>query len=259
VTAVDLHAVIDGPSDAPPLVLGPSLGTTAAMWEPQVPTLAEHFRVIRYDARGHGASPVPPGPYTIDDFADDLLELLDRLGIDAAHIAGISLGGMTAMAFAAAHPARVNRLVLACTSAHLAAPEAWADRAAKVRADGTSAIADAVVARWTTPAYAAAHPEVMARLRQLLVDSPDDGYVAACGAIERMDLRDRLPAIAAATVVIAGAQDLAIPPVHAERIVAGLPKARLAILDPGAHLANIEQPEAFANLLIEHLRDGNSP
>jgi 3-oxoadipate enol-lactonase len=259
VSAVDLHATIDGPSDAPPLVLGPSLGTTTAMWEPQVEALSQHFRVIRYDARGHGASPVPPGPYTIDDFADDLLKLLDRLGIESAHIGGISLGGMTAMAFAAAHPERVDRLVLACTSAHLAAPEAWADRAAKVRAGGTSAIADAVVARWVTPTYAAAHPDVIARLHQLLVDSPDDGYVASCGAIERMDVRERLPGIAAQTLVIAGAQDLAIPPVHAERIAAGIADARLAVLDPGAHLANIEQPEAFANLLIEHLQDGNLP
>jgi 3-oxoadipate enol-lactonase len=255
---VDLHAVADGPADAPPLVLGPSLGTSTAMWEPQVPALTEHFRVIRYDARGHGASPVPPGPYEIDDFATDLAALLDRLGIARAHIAGISLGGMTAIAFAAAHPQRVDRLVLACTSAHLAAPAAWADRAAKVRAGGTSAIADPVVARWVTPAYAADNPEVVARLRQLLVNSPDDGYAASCGAIERMDLRDRLPAITAPTLVIAGAQDLAIPSEHAERIVAALPNARLAILDPGAHLPNVEQPEAFANLVIEHLRDGSS-
>jgi 3-oxoadipate enol-lactonase len=166
---------------------------------------------------------------------------------------------MTAIAFAAANPDRVGRLVLACTSAYLGAPEAWAERAARVRAGGTSAVADAVVSRWVTPAYAAANPDVVARLRQLLVDSPDDGYVASCGAIERMDLRDRLPAIAAATLVIAGAQDLAIPPVHADRIVARIPNARLAILDPGAHLANVEQPAAFANLLIEHLRDGSFP
>jgi 3-oxoadipate enol-lactonase len=257
-SAVHLHAVVDGPADAPPLVLGPSLGTTVAMWEPQVPVLAEHFRVIRYDARGHGASPAPSGPYTIDDFAEDLIQLLDRHGVDAAHIAGISLGGMTAMAFAAAHPERVKRLVLACTSAHLAAPEAWADRAAKVQAGGTAAIADAVVSRWTTPAYAAAHPGVMTRLHQLLADSPDDGYIASCGAIERMDLRDRLPGITAPTLVIAGAQDLAIPPIHAERIVAGIAGARLAVLDPGGHLPNIEQPEAFADLVIEHLQDGTS-
>jgi 3-oxoadipate enol-lactonase len=256
---VDLHAVVDGPDDAPPLLLGPSLGTTTAMWEPQVPALAEHFRVIRYDPRGHGKSPVPPGPYSIDDFADDLLALLDRHGIAHAHIAGISLGGMTAMVFAAGHPERVDRLVLACTSANLAAPEAWADRAAKVQAGGTSAIADAVVARWVTPAYADAHPAVVARLRQLLIDSPDDGYVASCRAIEVMDLRDRLPKITPSTLVIAGAQDLAIPPAHQERIVDEIADARLAVLDPGAHLANIEQPEAFADLLIEHLKDGNQP
>lgn len=254
-TAVEVNATIDGDPDAPPIVLSPSLGTSIVMWNPIVPALAEHYRVIRYDPRGHGASPVPPGPYEIDDLADDLLALLDRLDIGAAHIAGISIGGMTAVAFAAAHPDRVDRLVLACTSAQLGPPQGWAERAATVRAGGTVAVADAVVARWLTPPYAAAHPDVLAGLRELLVHSPAEGYAACCGAIERMDLRDRLPAISAPTLVIAGGHDPAIPREHAERIVAGIPNARLAILDPAAHLASVEQPTAFTDLVVSHLSE----
>ena len=258
-TAVDVHAVMDGLADAPAIVLSPSLGTTTVMWDPLLPALAHRFRIIRYDPRGHGASPVPRGPYTIDDLADDLAALLDRLGIAKAHIAGVSLGGMTAMAFAAAHPQRVGRLVLACTSAQLGPPQGWAERAATVRARGTVAVAEAVVARWVTPAYAAANPDVMHRLRQLVVDTPDEGYAACCDAIERMDLRDRLPAVSAPTLVIAGAQDPATPCEHAERIVAGIPDARLALLDPAAHLAIVEQPRAFTELVLEHVTDGSSP
>ena len=252
-TAIDVNATIDGDPDAPPVVLSPSLGTSIAMWDPIVAALAERFRVIRYDPRGHGLSPVPPGPYEIDDLADDLLTLLDRLGIDAAHIVGISIGGMTAMAFAAAHPDRVDRLVLACTSPHLGPAQQWADRAFAVREGGTVAVADAVVARWLTPAYVAAHPEVLSGLRDQLVHTPADGYAACCRAIERMDLRDRLPSITAPTLVIAGAQDAATPREHAERIVAGMSNASLAVLDPAAHLAPVEQPATFADLVVSHL------
>lgn len=252
-TATDVNATIDGDPDAPPIVLSPSLGTSIAMWDPVVVALAERFRVIRYDPRGHGLSPVPPGPYEIDDLAADLLALLDRLNIVATHIVGISIGGMTAMAFAAAHPDRVDRLVLACTSAQLGPPQQWADRAFTVRESGTVAVADAVVARWLTPAYVAVHPEVLSGLRDQLVHTPADGYAACCGAIERMDLRDRLPSITAPTLVIAGAQDAATPREHAERIVAGIPNAKLAVLDPAAHLAPVEQPAAFTDLVVSHL------
>ncbi len=252
-TATDVNATIDGDPDAPPIVLSPSLGTSIAMWDPVVVALAERFRVIRYDPRGHGLSPVPPGPYEIDDLAADLLALLDRLNIVATHIVGISIGGMTAMAFAEAHPDRVDRLVLACTSAKLGPPQQWADRAFTVRESGTVAVADAVVARWLTPAYVAVHPEVLSGLRDQLVHTPADGYAACCGAIERMDLRDRLPSITAPTLVVAGAQDAATPREHAERIVAGIPNAKLAVLDPAAHLAPVEQPAAFTDLVVSHL------
>jgi 3-oxoadipate enol-lactonase len=211
--------------------------------------------VVRYDPRGHGASPVPPGPYELADLAGDVVALLDRLGVEAADFCGLSLGGMTGMALAAAHPHRVRRLVLCCTSAQLGPPSMWADRAATVRRHGTAAIADAVVSRWVTPGYAARHPDVVADLRAMVAAVPDEGYAACCGAVERMDLRDLLPGITARTLVIAGEQDPATPPAHAELIAAGVPDARVAVLSPAAHLANVEQPEAVTRLILDHLTD----
>ena len=151
----DLHHEIAGDERAPVLLLGCSLGTSVAMWEPQVAPLAERLRVIRYDHRGHGASPVPPGPYDIEDLGRDVLALMDRLGVERASLGGVSLGGMVAMWLGANAPDRVERLVLCCTSAHMPPASAWAERAAKVRAAGTTeVVADAVVERWLTPAFA---------------------------------------------------------------------------------------------------------
>ena len=129
-TAVAVHHVVTGPPDAPVVVLSNSLGSTHAMWDAQADALAEHFRVVRYDTRGHGGSPVPAGPYDIDDLADDVVALLDTLGVEKAHFVGLSLGGMTGMRLAARNPERVDRLVVLCTGAHLTPSSAWTDRAA---------------------------------------------------------------------------------------------------------------------------------
>ena len=188
----DLHHEIAGDEHAPVLLLGCSLGTSVAMWEPQVAPLAERLRVIRYDHRGHGASPVPPGPYEIEDLGRDVLALMDRLGVERASLGGVSLGGMVAMWLGANAPERVDRLVLCCTSAHMPPASAWAERADKVRSAGTTeVVADAVVERWLTPAFADANPETQAWLRAMLVGNDPSGYAACCGAIERMDLRER--------------------------------------------------------------------
>lgn len=246
----------DLPEDAPVVVLSNSLGTTHAMWEPQVPALAEHFRVVRYDTRGHGGSPVPPGPYSIDDLADDLLGLLDRLGVEKAHLVGLSLGGMTALRLAARNPERVDHLVVLCTSALLGPPEGWLERAATVRAEGTAAVADAVVARWYTPAFAAAHPDLVAAAKATVASIPPDGYAACCEAIAAMDQTAHLRDIAAPTLAIAGADDPATPPEHLERIAAAVKDGRLLVVPQSAHLASQEQPEAVTRAVLEHLTAG---
>ena len=255
VGAVRLHRVVEGPEDAPVVVFGGSLGSDVRMWEPQVvPLLERGFRVIRYDTRGHGASPVPPGPYDLDDLGADFLTMLDDLEIERAHLVGLSLGGMTGMWLGVHAPDRIASLVLCCTSAKLGPPQMWADRAATVRAEGTGAVARPGVSRWLTPGYIERHPDRAAFLRAMIAGVPAEGYAACCGAIERMDLLDVLPKITAPTLVIAGADDPATPPEgHADLIAAGIPGARLEVVADAAHLGNYEQPEEFTRLILGHL------
>jgi 3-oxoadipate enol-lactonase len=250
---VIVHHVVTGPADAPPLVLSNSLGADLRMWDPQAEALAERFRLVRYDTRGHGGSPVPDGPYSIDHVGQDALALLDHLEIERAHWVGLSLGGMTGMWLAINAPERLDRLVLLCTSAQLGPAETWRERAETVRAQGTEAVADAGVGRWLTERFRAENPGTATWLRDMIAAAPDSGYAACCAVIEHMDLTPGLAGISAPTLVIAGAQDPATPPEHGERIAAAVDGARLEVLDPAAHLANVEQPEAVTRLILEHL------
>jgi 3-oxoadipate enol-lactonase len=251
--AVDVHYREDGPAGGPPLLMINSLGADLAMWAPQVPVLGARSRLIRYDARGHGLSPVPPGRYGLADLGRDALALLDRLGIASADVCGLSLGGMTAMWLAANAPERVNRLVLCCTTALFGPPAQWAQRAATVLEHGTAAVADAVVSRWVTPRFAAAHPDEVARLREMVAATPAVGYAGACAAIEEMDLRADLSRISARTLVIAGADDPATPPEHGAAIAHAVPDARFAVLENAAHLGTYEQAGAANRLILEAL------
>jgi len=248
-----IHHTVTGPGDAPVLVLSNSLGSTLAMWDPQAAALAERFRLVRYDIRGHGASDTPPGPYSIDDVGADVVALLDELEVERAHFAGLSLGGMTGMWLAVNAPERISRLVALCTSAQVGPAQMWVDRAATVREQGTAAIAEAGVERWLTQGFRDAHPDVAQYLRDMIASVDDEGYANCCAVIEHLDLMPNLDGISVPTLVIAGAQDPATPPEHAERIVAGVPDARLEVLDPAAHLVNVEQPEAVTRLIVEHL------
>jgi 3-oxoadipate enol-lactonase len=252
-STVELHHTFAGPQDAGVVVLSNSLGTTLAMWEPQAAALARGHRVLRYDLRGHGRSPVPEAPYSIADLGSDLLALLDRTGIARASLFGVSLGGMVSMWVAVHAPERVDRLVLCSTSAVMGPPESWTERAALVRREGTAAVADSVVARWFTPAFAAAQPDVVARIRGQLAATPAEGYAGCCEAIREMDQRPDLPAIAAPTLVIAAEGDPSTPPAHARTIAGLIPGARLEVLDRGAHLVNVEAPDVVNPLVLAHL------
>jgi 3-oxoadipate enol-lactonase len=248
-----LHTEIAGPADAPVLLMGGSLGTSLEMWDGQL-ALADALRLVRHDHRGHGRSPVPRGPYEIEDLGRDVLALLDALEIERASYCGLSIGGMVGMWLGAHAPERIERLVLICTSAHLPPAEGWADRAATVREAGTvDAVADAVVARWLTPAYAEQRPELVAELRAMLVATDPEGYAECCGAIERMDLRDELAGVRAPTLVISGADDEATPPEHQRLIADAIPGARLETVAPAAHLAVVEQPARVNELIAAHL------
>jgi 3-oxoadipate enol-lactonase len=240
--------------DAPTVVLSNSLGTTMAMWDRQVSALSRRFRVLRYDIRGHGRSPVVPGPYSIDDLADDVVALLDRLGLERVHFVGLSLGGMTGLRLAARNPERVNRLAVLCSSPRLEPTQGWLDRAALVRAEGTSAVADAVVGRWYTADFHAASPDRIGAAIEMVAATPAEGYASCCEAIGAMDLRDDLRAVTAPTLAIAGKEDPATPPPHLELIASEVKHGSLLVVDHAAHLANDEQPEIVTAALISHLR-----
>ncbi len=251
-TAVEVAYTEDGPADAPVVVLSNSLGATRGMWDPQVPALAERYRVVAYDTRGHGDSPSPAGPWSLDDLVDDVVALLDRLGVQRAHVAGLSLGGMTALRLAAREPARVDRLVALATSAK-PDPQGFLDRAAAVRSGGTAPLAPTVVSRWLTPGYAAEHPDLVARLEAMIAGADDEGYALCCEVVAAVDLREDLGRITAPTLVVSGAEDPALPPPHQQAIAEGIAGASLVSVSPGAHLPNLEQPLEVTGALLGHL------
>jgi 3-oxoadipate enol-lactonase len=251
--SVKLHHRLDGPSGAPVLVLSNSLGTSLGMWDDQLPALADQFRVLRYDQRGHGRTPAPPGPYTVAELGRDAQALLDRLGFERVSFCGASLGGMAAMWLAINAPERIDRLVLCCTSAHLPPRETWTERAATVRAQGMDAIVDAALERWFTPALAERRPQAVERTRRALLDTPAEGYAGCCEAIAAHDLRQELGSIRAPTLVIAAADDPATPPEHGQLIVDAIDGARFVALERARHLAVVERPKEFTRELLGHL------
>lgn len=250
---MNVHHLVSGRSDAPVVVFSNSLGSTHRMWDPQLAAFEERFRVVRYDTRGHGQSPVPLGPYTIDDLADDVVALLDILDVERAHLVGLSLGGMTAMRLAARNPERIDRLALLCTGAQLPPASAWTDRAATVRACGSKAVAEAVVARWFTPEFLAERADRKAEHEAMVAGTPAEGYAGCCEAIAALDLRADLPTITAPTLAIAATDDPATPPAKLAEIADNVQDGRLVEVPHAAHLANAEQPTVITPALINFL------
>ncbi|MFI2230047.1 bifunctional 3-oxoadipate enol-lactonase/4-carboxymuconolactone decarboxylase PcaDC [Nocardia testacea] len=253
-TSVALSYRASGPTgDAPTVVLLGSLGSDRSMWDPQVAALTADHEVLAVELRGHGESPVPAGDYTVAELAGDVLALLDRLGRHAVHLVGLSLGGAVAQRIAAHHPTRVRTLTLLCTAAKFGTPQAWLDRAAAVRAEGTGSLADAVVSRWFTDGLAARDPELIARSRAMVTATPDEGYAACCVALAHWDGRPDLARITAPTLVIAGAQDPATTPGDMRRLADGIANSVLHVLEPAAHLANVEQAGRISALITAHI------
>ncbi len=247
------HEVEGSLAGGPVLVLAPSLGTDRGLWAPQRAAFAQHFTVVALDHRGHGGSDVPEPPYSLADVAGDVLALLDELGVARFSFCGLSLGAMVGMWVASHAPDRVDRLALCCTSAHLPPAQTWLDRGAAVQAGGMTAVADAVVGRWFTPDFSRDAPLVVQECRQMLLSTPPLGYAGCCAAIAGMDLRPNLADIAAPTLVLAGQQDAATPPEHAEHLAGGIAGARLAVVEGCAHLAIRQRPEECTRLLLDHL------
>ena len=247
----------DGPVDAPVLMLSNSLGTNLAMWEPQLEALTAHYRVLRYDSRGHGASAVTPGPYTIEQLARDVVGLLDALRVERVHFCGLSMGGMVGMWLGARAPERIDKLILCNTTPKIASPETYNTRIEKVRRDGLASVADAVLERWLSAPFRARDPASLARLRAMLVATSDEGYVASCAAVRDMDQWALLDAIRRPTLVIAGMHDLPTPPADGRRMTQAIANARYVELD-AAHISNIEAAPAFTAAVIEFLASGGA-
>lgn len=244
----------DGRDGAPVLVLSNSLGTSLAMWEPQIPALADHFRVLRYDTRGHGASSAPPGPYTIAQMGMDVLALLAHVGVARAHFCGLSMGGMIGLWLGINAPAHLDRLVLCNTAARIGPPENWNTRIARVREGGMGAIADVVLARWFSASFLASSPALTGEARQMLLDTSPEGYVASCAAVRDMDQRDDVGRISAATLVIAGTHDGVTTPADCRYLADRIDVARYVELD-AAHISNLERPAQFTQALIDFLTE----
>jgi 3-oxoadipate enol-lactonase len=255
---VDLNCDAAGPAGAPVLLMGGSLGTTLQMWEPQLQSLSAMHRVIRFEHRGHGGSPVPNGPYTIDELGADVVTMMDRLGLDRVSYCGLSIGGMVGQWLGINAPDRIDKLIVICTAAFMpAAAAAYGERAVTVREAGTAeVVADAVLARWFTAPYAAANPDVVARYREMICSIDPEGYAGCCEAIAGLDLRAGLDRITAPMLVIAGAQDPAIPPAFGQAIAEAVPGARFELLDPAAHLASVERALDVTALIAGHLNGG---
>jgi 3-oxoadipate enol-lactonase len=246
------HCRIDGRADAPVLVLSNSLGTNLAMWDAQIPALTARLRVLRYDSRGHGASAVTPGPYSIGQLARDVLMLLDGLKIGRAHFCGLSMGGMVGMWLGAHAAQRLDRLVLCNTSPRIGPPEMWKTRIESVRKGGVASIADAVIGRWFSAGFRERSPAEVARMRAMLAATSADGYVAACAAVRDMDQWNSVATIKCPTLVISGTHDAVTSPADGRRMADAIPGARYVELD-AAHISNIEAAAAFTTAVLDFL------
>jgi len=239
-----LHCRWDGPAEGPVLVLSHSLGAALDMWSPQVEAFSERWRVLRYDTRGHGASSVPAGPYTIEQLGTDVLDLLDAHGIERAGFCGLSMGGTVGMWLGTHAADRIDRLILCNTAPYFGPPELMNARMETVGAQGMAAIVDGVIERWFTTAFRASDPASVQRVRATLLECPPEGYIACCAALRDLDLRESLPRIRMPTLVIAGSDDPSSPPATGLAIAAAIPGARCIEL-PAAHLSNIGAAAAF--------------
>ncbi|MEG5263316.1 3-oxoadipate enol-lactonase [Pseudomonas sp. JDS28PS106] len=251
----DLNYQLDGPSDAPVLVLSNSLGTDLHMWDEQIPAFTRHFQVLRYDTRGHGRSLVTPGDYSIEQNGRDVLALLDALEIETVDFCGLSMGGLIGQWLAINAPQRLRRVVLCNTAAKIGTPEIWNPRIETVRRDGQAAMAalrDASIERWFTPAFAQAEPAAVETIVGMLAGTSPQGYAANCAAVRDADFREQIGSVTLPVLVVCGGRDPVTTTADGEFIVQRVSGARLVEL-PAAHLSNVEAKDAFTRPVLDFL------
>ncbi|PSS51202.1 3-oxoadipate enol-lactonase [Enterobacter sp. FS01] len=252
---MDLEYRLDGPEEAPVLVLSNSLGTTWQMWQPQMAGFTQHFRVLRYNTRGHGHSPVSEGGITLDSLGLDVIALLDHLDIERAFFCGISLGGMIGMWLNRHAPSRFPRLVVANTAAKIGEARGWLQRATTVRQQGMTPVASTAADRWFTPAFRKQNPGIVQLLIDDLADTPTEGYAACCEALAAADLRAEVAAMLRPMLVIAGEEDPVTTLQEAEWLAAQAKQTEYVAL-PASHLSNVACPSEFNQHVITFLTAG---
>jgi 3-oxoadipate enol-lactonase len=244
---------LDGPPDAPAVLFLNSLGCDLRMWEPQAAALADQFRVIRFDTRGHGRSDAPAADYSVERLGRDAIALMDALGIERAHICGLSLGGIVALWLAINRSGRIMRAVFANTAARIGSNEMWAERIEFMRANGIAGMQEMVVARFLSEGFRARDPETTALVSEMIGATPLDGYLGCCAALRDADLRNLTSTIETRSLVIGGELDVATPPAQAEDLHAAIVPSELMVIPNVAHLSNLEAPELFTRRLRELL------
>jgi 3-oxoadipate enol-lactonase len=247
-----LNVEVEGKDGAPALMLSNSLGTDLHMWDDQAAEFGKHFRLIRYDRRGHGKSAVPNGPYSFDRFGRDIIAILDALKIDKVNWCGLSMGGMDGQWLGANAANRVSKLVLANTNFYYADKGPWTDRIKFVRDKGLKELVGLNMERWFTKGFRDRAPQAIARMTAMFTATNPDGYIACVEAIRDMDFRASNPKVTTPTLVIVGAQDPATPPAAGEAIAKAIKGAKLVALD-AAHISNVEQPQAFTKAVLDFL------
>jgi 3-oxoadipate enol-lactonase len=247
-----INVEVEGPEDRPVLMLSNSLGANLHMWDAQVKPFTQHFRLVRYDRRGHGKSGAPAGPYSMEMLGRDVLAVLDALKIDRINWCGLSMGGMVGMWLGANAPERIERLVLSNTAAYYDDKPLWQGRVRMVREKGLTALVDGTMERWFTKEFRERNPLAIVKMMEAFVATPVEGYAGCCEAIAAMDHREIIRGIKAPTMVIAGRHDPATTVENAEFIRGRIPGASLTILD-AAHIANIEQPHDYADRVLGFL------
>ena len=253
VNGVVLHHEVRGRADGPALVFSNSLGTDFRIWDEVAATLADRYRIILYDKRGHGLSEATPAPYRLTDHVDDLVALLDHLGIDKAALVGLSVGGMIAQGLAALRPDRVAALVLCDTAHRIGTAEMWNARIDTVTSNGIASMADAIMERWFTPAYRQPGNADFVGYTNMLVRTTADGYAGTCAAIRDADLTESTRALRLPVLCVVGDQDGSTPPDLVRSTADLIAGARFEMIEGAGHIPCVEQPKATAALIGQFL------